>query len=266
MSDKIKQIALITGATSGIGAEFARQFAKKGYHLIVTGRRQEKIESVADELRSTFDVPVEVIIAELSDEENRLSIADKIKKTKELYVLVNNAGFSSKKPFHEESIDSLLNMVKVQVETAVLFTHAALPIMLNHQSGIIINVSSLGAFTPLAENATYSGVKIFLKNFSESLHLQYRKNGIKVQALFPGFTRTDMGRSLNFDMHKKKSHVFQHWMSTKAVVNCSMDNLKKNNNVVAIPGKRNQFNYFLSKWVSRKMWYRLADYMQKKMP
>ncbi|MBU0992735.1 MAG: SDR family NAD(P)-dependent oxidoreductase [Proteobacteria bacterium] len=266
MGNHSKKIAVITGATSGIGAEYATRFAVRGYDLILTGRRREKIQTFAENLQHRYGIAVDVFILELSDPEQSQTLVEKIRGIETLHVLINNAGFTSKKPFLKEEIELQLNMLRVQIETSMRLIHAAVPIMIRNKSGIIINVSSMGAFTPLAENAVYSGSKIFLKNFSESLHLQLKQYNIKVQSLFPGFTRTDLSRNLGYDMHTIKNNWLQRWMTPEEVVDISLRDLKKKDTVISIPGVGNRMNYYLTKLISRKQWYGLAVQIGKKMP
>jgi uncharacterized protein len=263
---KKQQTALITGATSGIGAEYAKRFAQQGYDLIITGRRKQQIQALANELQKQYGVQAEVILVELSAPDQVDQLVQKIKSFENLSVLINNAGFSSKKAFHEENIASQVNMVAVQIIAAIQLTHAVIPRMLQNGSGIIINVSSMGAFLPLAENAVYSGNKTFLKNFSESLHLQLKSFNIRVQVVFPGFTRTDLGRSLGYDMHSQPDTLLQKWMDPEEVVNISLNDLKKRNKVLCIPGWGNKTNYHLTRLIPRSLWYRMAETIAEKMP
>lgn len=256
---------LITGATSGIGAEYARRFAERGHDLIVTGRRKEVLASFARELADRHGVRIEVIIAELSDPEGIEAVVRKVEETEDLGVLVNNAGFTSREHFYLEDIENQIAMVRVHLEVAMRLIHAAVPKMLARKDGVIINVSSLQAFTALPGSATYSSTKAFLKNFSEILQLELAGTGIKVQALFPGFTRTDLGRNLGFDMHSKQDEGLVRWMDPEETVEISLRCLESKK-IICIPGTMNKVNYLLIRILPRSVWYRLAPFLAKRMP
>ncbi|MEW5807723.1 MAG: SDR family NAD(P)-dependent oxidoreductase [Acidobacteriota bacterium] len=169
-----KKIAFVTGATSGIGASFARRFAREGYNLIITGRIKNKIEAFAEELRKNYSVAVDVIIAELSNDEDVKKLIDTIQSNQYIEILINNAGFGTGKLIFEDEIDNHVNMVKTNVIAPMLLTNAVLPQMFHSEKGTIINVSSLAGFFPAPVDATYSAMKAFLTNFSESLFIQLR--------------------------------------------------------------------------------------------
>ncbi|UCE34237.1 MAG: SDR family NAD(P)-dependent oxidoreductase, partial [Deltaproteobacteria bacterium] len=183
MTGSEKSRALITGATSGIGEAFARRLAPQGYDLIITGRRKEKINRLAHDLTQTCAVDVEAIISELSNPGDVDALAQKVRDTENLDILINNAGFTTKSYFLHEDLEGQLNMVQVHVLTPMKLTYAALPNMIARGKGAIINVSSLGAFTPFPTTATYSGTKAFLALFTESLHMELAGTNVKVQAL-----------------------------------------------------------------------------------
>jgi len=261
-----RRVALITGATSGIGAAYANRFARQGFDLILTGRREEKIRHFAKTLRFRYNIGVNVTIAEFAWANHVEILVRKIESTPNLHVLVNNAGFTTKKEFHEEDISRQLDMVSVHILASMRLTHAAVPVMIRNNSGTIINVSSMGAFAPLAENATYSAAKVFLKNFSESLHMSLNPHGIKVQALFPGFTRTDLGRGLGIDMHTKEDTGFQKWMCPEYIVDISIKALTSRRQVLCIPGRANKINYLFLRTLPRSIWYRLEPFFRNRMP
>ena len=235
MTGKEKPRALITGATSGIGEAYARRFASQGYDLIITGRRKEKINHLADELAQTCAVDVEVVIAEFSNQGDVDALAQKVRDTENLDILVNNAGFTTKSYFHHEDLEGQQNMVQVHVLAPMKLIYAALPNMIARGRGTIINVSSLGAFTPLPKTATYSGTKAFLAVFTESLRMELAGTNVKVQALCPGFTRTDFHERIGIDKSKQKNVGIIRWMPPEKVVDISLRCLK-NNQVICVPG------------------------------
>ena len=248
--------ALITGATSGIGEAFARRFASQGYDLIITGRRKEKIKRLAHDLTQSCAVDVEVIIAELSNPGDVDALTQKVRDTENLHILVNNAGFTTKGHFLYEDLEGQQNMVQVHVLAPMKLTYAALPNMTAHGKGTIINVSSLGAFTPLPEAATYSGTKAFLVVFTESLHVELAGTNVKVQALCPGFTRTDFHERIGMDKSKQKNLGIIRWMPPEKVVDTSLKCLK-NNQVICVPGFWNKVLVFAThRLLPRSLYYK----------
>jgi uncharacterized protein len=250
MSNKI---ACITGATSGIGAEFARRFAADGYDLILTGRRAEVISQLSSELAQKYNVQVETLLAELSDEKAIDDLAEKL-KAKNIDALINNAGFGINQLFFEGDIKNFEKMVTVHANAPMKLTYAVLPSMLSHGSGIIINVCSEAVFVPFRRNAIYSATKAFLKTFTECLHMDLLNTGIRIQALCPGLTRTDFHEKLGMDKSRQLDHGMVHWMSPVEVVNGSMRDLEKGN-LVSIPGFRTKALIFMLSLLPKRVYY-----------
>lgn len=258
----MEHVALITGATSGIGAAFARKLASRGYDLILTGRRREKIKALADELEKAYHVAVDLVIAELSAPEQVEELVQKIKATPDLDVLVNNAGFGASGSFVEGQIEGHETMIGVHVLAPVKLTRAALPVMMARGKGAIINVSSLGAFTPLARNTLYGATKVFLSFFSEALHLELAGSGVRVQALCPGFTRTDFHAKLGIEDANRRDQGPIRWMSADQVVDISLRDLARGT-VVCVPGFWNKLITCAVGLLPRRLYYKLAAGMDK---
>jgi uncharacterized protein len=183
-------IALITGASSGIGAEFARQLAGPGCKLILTARRTERLQNLAKELEQK-GAQVETLTADLCTEDGIQAVADKIMNEPELDLLINNAGFGLHGAYASVSLEDHAEMLRVHAEAPVRLTHAALQGMLRRKKGAIINVASVGAFRRSGRSVMYSATKSFLVMFSESLHKGLKGTGVKIQALCPGYTHTE---------------------------------------------------------------------------
>ena len=240
MAEEKSKTAVITGATSGIGAAFARKLSDRGFNLVITGRREDRIRDLAKEIAERSGVDVEVVIAELSDQNTVEDLARKIAEIRDLEILVNNAGFSIKALFHEGNWSGHEALINVHVLTAVRLAHAALPGMIERGRGAVINVSSTSAFTPRPEGAIYAAAKCFLNLFSESLHLELKGSGVRVQALCPGLTRTDFHEKLGLradDVYRRKGPVKA--MSPESVVEASLCCLEKNR-PICIPGTSNR--------------------------
>lgn len=261
-----RKTALITGATSGIGASYAYALAAQGYDLIITGRRREVIEGVKIKIEKQFKAKVSVAIAELSESGDLDRLLNTIHKMGPVDMLVNNAGFTTKGLFHRQDILELERMVLVHNIAMMKLTHAVLPGMIERQHGVIINVSSIQAVTPMSLSVGYTSVKAFMQNFSISLHCEVRDHGVKVQCVLPGFTRTDIGRGVGVDMNTIKDKHMIRWMLPDEVVRVSLRELNKKNKVICIPGTGNKALYVAAKLLSERLWYLIAPKIVNNMP
>lgn len=205
--------ALITGASSGIGAEFARQYAHYGYSLVLSGRNTSALENLAQEIRQKYSVNVEILSADLLREEDVLTLVDRLRDaSRPVEILINNAGFGLGKDFLEAPATAHMQQVDVLAKVPLQLMYAALENMVARGRGRIINVASVAAFMP---NGTYSAVKRFVVTMSESAHLQYSSAGISVTALCPGLTRSGFHRAMGVDEPQLPS-IF--WLSPDKVV------------------------------------------------
>lgn len=182
-------VALVTGATAGIGHEFARQLALRGHDLVLVARDSGRLEAVAADLRTTYAVEVEVLTADLADAAQLARVERRLADAgRPVEVLVNNAGFGLKQRFLDNSADAEQEMLDVLVTAVLRLSHAALGAMAERGSGRIVNVSSVAAFLP---RGTYSAAKAWVNRFSEWAHHEYAARGVVVMALCPGFTKTE---------------------------------------------------------------------------
>ena len=196
MSNK-KQTFIITGASSGIGQEYARQFAAKGYDLLLIARRKARLQAIAAEITELHGVLADIYTADLTHPPDVDALVNRIHEMPSLYGLVNNAGFGTQGYYIDTPLTSQLNMLDLHVRATMALCHAALPALCERGAGVVINVSSVAAFLPAAGNATYSGTKAFLNAFSQGLAAEVRGTGVQVQALCPGFTRTEFHDTAN---------------------------------------------------------------------
>lgn len=183
--------ALITGASSGLGAEFARQLAARGADLVLVARDRAALEALDADLRGRFDVRVEVLVADLLDTAALAAVEDRLVDGVE--VLVNNAGFGLDLAFETNPVDDEVRHLRLHVEAALRLTHAALGPMLARGSGRIVNVASVAGFVP---RGTYGAVKGWLISFSRWANVVYRPRGVSVTALCPGFVHTNFHERL----------------------------------------------------------------------
>jgi len=241
------QLALITGASSGIGEAFARQLAQRGYDLCITGRRKDNLESIAAELRGKHKVNVEVVAADLATDNGINTVISWIKANPSITLLVNNAGFGTRGLFANKSAEKYIEMITVHVTASMRLTSAVLPAMKQAKQGAIINVSSITAYLPLAGNAVYAGTKSFLNAFSEALSFELKNTGIKVQVLTPGFTYSDFHKRPDYAKMNTYSSIPKFmWMTSENVVRISLRALDKNK-LHCIPGILNKLIALIGK-------------------
>jgi short-subunit dehydrogenase len=254
--------AIITGASSGIGAAFARQLAAEGYNLLLHGRREIPLQSLARALQDRHGIQAQVHLAELADPVALAALEARVRGTSDLAVLVNNAGFSRLEEFHEDEIDAQEEIIRVHVLASVRLAHAAISVMKRNRDGAIINVSSVAAFTPAPRNATYCATKAYLNAFSESLHLELRPHGIRVQALCPGFTRTEFHERMGIDTSQPS---FRHFMAPEVVVRSSLRALRRGT-VLCVPGLGYKAVALGACLLPRRLYYWLASQSSRHNP
>jgi len=243
--------ALITGASSGIGEEYARQLAARGYDLILVARREDRLNAVRDNLTGEYPVQIEVCVADLGKLGDIERVAEQITRTADLELLVNNAGFGTMGSFAEIDVARQLEMVQVHVSAAMRLIRAALPGMIQRHRGAIINVSSLAGFLIAPGSATYGATKAFLNHFSESLQIELTATGIHVQSLCPGFTYTGFHDTTELSHFDRAQIPRGLWMSSEAVVTTSLRQLHSGR-VICIPGVKNR-------WLARLLRLRMAN-------
>ncbi|WAC68163.1 SDR family NAD(P)-dependent oxidoreductase [Microbacterium sp. SL75] len=184
-------VALITGASSGLGAEFARQLAARGADLVLVARDGAALERVASDVRARWGVEVEVLGADLLDG-HALAVVER-RLAEGVDVLVNNAGFGLDLAFEENPVDLEVRHLRLHVEAAMRLMHASLPAMLERGSGRIVNVASVAGFVP---RGTYGAVKGWLISFSRWANVVYAPRGVSVTAVCPGFVHTNFHERL----------------------------------------------------------------------
>lgn len=244
MNPKSNKIALITGASSGIGKAFAMKLAADGYDLILVSRNREMLEKISNELNGLYETNSEIIVADLSTEIGIEKVETVISNTAGLHFLINNAGFGLGKAFYECDMNRIMDILNVHIVSTTRFCRAVLPKMIERNEGAIINVSSMAAY--LTTSATYSPTKSYLNSFSLSLknELSGIAPGIKVQALCPGFTRTGFHSTKDMKNQDFSNFPDWFWMNADSVVEQSLNALEKKSGIF-IPGWRNRFVVWL---------------------
>jgi short-subunit dehydrogenase len=187
-----KTAALVTGASSGIGAEIARELARRGHGLVLVARRKDRLEAVAAELTAEYAVRAETLGCDLSKAVSRQRLGARIASLGlEVDVLVNNAGFATGGPFHLSDPARELDQVRVLVEAPVALCSEFVPTMVRRGSGAVLNVASTAGMQPLPYSAGYSAAKAYVLTFSEALHHELKGSGVTVTALAPGPVETE---------------------------------------------------------------------------
>ncbi|MFA9375653.1 MAG: SDR family NAD(P)-dependent oxidoreductase [Lachnotalea sp.] len=249
----MKNTALITGATSGLGLAYAKEYAKRGYNLIITGRREDKIKDNARNIENMYHVTVKVVIVDLTHEKGLNNLLDEIRED-EIEILVNNAGFGLKPIFSEVPKDDMDGIMFLQMNAVVILTQNILRQMLVRNRGAIINISSDGAFAVMPRNVLYSSTKLFILNFTEGLYMELIDSNIIVQAVCPGFIDSDFHESAGMNVVKKKKG-FMKFMNPEDIVDLAMKDLKKGK-VVSIPGADAKMVLIMAKFLPRKLFYK----------
>lgn len=243
----VNQWALITGASSGLGEEFARQLASRGMHLVLVARRREVLEKLAAELHLQHGTRCHVIQSDLTDPSAPRSIIDEIAREGIIVeLLVNNAGFGIVGEVQNVDLDRTLEMIRLNVLALTELTYRVLPGMLERQRGAIVNMSSLSAFQPVAYMGVYAASKAFVLHFSEALNCELKNRGITVTAVCAGVTRTQF-----FDIAGASGWLQKHAShSTEFVVKRALKALSRRQQFT-VPGWRNYLLTLLVRIASR---------------
>ena len=252
-----KTLAVITGASSGIGAMFARKLAARGHDLLLIARREDRLRSLAQELSELHKISADVMAADLTSHPARERVAARIESLENLGIMVNNAGFGTLGFFADVDLEGQLQMHRLHVLATLALSHAALkPLMKRNAPGSgIINVSSVAAFISSAGSASYCATKAWMNTFSAavSADLEVQGSNVKVQALCPGFTLSEFHDTLGMDRSPIPQSL---WMTADFVVSESLRGFDEGK-LFVIPGWRYRVLTGLAKllpgWLMRKV-------------
>jgi len=226
----------VTGASSGLGAEFARAFAARGYDLLLVARRRKRLEIMAAEAAVKHCVTAELLPADLSSAEDVARVVNRLAAAERIDALVHCAGYGLEGPFATCDIDAQMQMIDVHITAGMRLTRAVLPGMVARASGSVVLVSSLGAYAPLPGFAVYGAAKAYVIHFVRSLAIELQDTGVRVQALCPGFTRTEFQEHEGADLSVVPRFM---WSTPERVVASSLRALD-DNRVVCVPGVLNR--------------------------
>jgi short-subunit dehydrogenase len=225
-------VALITGASSGLGREFATQLARAGYDLVLVARDANRLQDLARDLNERFGSKSEVLPADLTSDSDVTRVVERIDRSP-IDLLVNNAGFGTRSTLARTSRAGQEAMLRVHVLAAHRLAQAAVQGMVPRGSGAIINVASVASFLSSPGNVNYNATKAWQRAFIESLALELRGTGVYAQALCPGYTHTEFHHRLGVD---KKRFPDWWWMDADRVVAESLRALRRRKPVVVVPG------------------------------
>ncbi|MFM8844244.1 MAG: SDR family NAD(P)-dependent oxidoreductase [Actinomycetota bacterium] len=242
-----RPIALVTGATAGIGAAFAELLAAKSHDLVIVARDLPRLNARAEEWRSRHGIDVEVIQADLSRDEDIRRLELRLQNiSRPVEVLINNAGFGINKSFTTSDVAEEIALLDVLVTAPMRLMHAVLPAMKSRNSGTIINVSSVAGWIA---GGTYSAAKSYVTVLSESLHTELRETNIKVHALCPGFTRTEFHQRGKMKMGALPDSM---WLTAEQVVSDAWKAATKGK-AISVPGGQYKLLSFISRFAPRPL-------------
>jgi len=248
-------VALITGASAGLGAEFARQLAGRGDDLVLVARRRDALEALAGQLRAAHGVAVEVLPADLTDPADVDRVADRVaSEAVPVDVLVNNAGYGLGLDFARNAIADEAAHLRIHVETPLRLSHAAYRAMLARGHGRVINIASVAGFLP---RSTYGAVKGFLIQFSRWANVKYRRLGVTTTAVCPGFTHTDFHERMGLPPGQE-GVVRGMWLDARLVVREALRDAERGR-AVSIPSLRYKLIVALTRLVPANLLARLAE-------
>jgi len=245
-------VALVTGATAGIGAAFVAQLAREGSDLVLVARTESRLTKQAAQLRQQYGITVESIAADLSTDDGLRRVEARVAdQDAPIDLLVNNAGFGLQHDFLDSDISEEDGMLAVNVRAVMRLTHAVLPVMVARGSGGIINVSSVAGSVPTATGATYAASKAWVTAFTESLSmlLDGKGKGVQLTALCPGFTRTEFHDRVGVSRGGVPERL---WLEAGDVVSAALRDHRRGA-VISIPGVQYKVSVVGSRLVPRRL-------------
>jgi len=251
-----RPLALITGASSGIGATFARQLAARGYDLVLVARRRDRLEQEGRAIQDAHPVQVEILPVDLTRDADLKAVEERIAAAPNLELLVNNAGFGIAGRFFSLPLDGQDQMHRLHVLAPMRLMHAALQGMVARKRGSIINVSSVSGFGQNPGSVSYSATKTWMSSFTEGIYMELQSIGspVRVQALCPGFTLSEFHDTMSFDRSPIPAWM---WISVDEVVDASLRALDRGQ-LFVIPGWRYRLLVFVMRALPRPLYHWLS--------
>jgi uncharacterized protein len=248
-------VAVVTGASAGIGAAFARALAAEGYDLVLVSRDGGRLTGVAEELAKAHGVRASALPADLGTRQGLATVEARLADPADpVDLLVNNAGMSLNRSFLTSTADDEERLLDLNVRAVLRLTHAVLPGMVSRGRGDVVNVSSVAGFGAPMPGSTYSSSKAWVTNFSESIGLSVRPYGVRVLALCPGYTRTEFHDRAGIDMSKTPSWL---WLAADDVVRDGLRDLRRGK-LVSVPDWRYKAAVAGMRYAPRRLVHRVA--------
>lgn len=242
----------MTGASSGIGADMARELAARGHDLALVARREDRMRELAEELAERHAVRAETFGCDVAEPEGRARLIGEVaERGLTVEILINNAGFGSGGAFHALDGEGETGMVRTNVEAVVALTSAWLPGMVERRRGAVLNLASLIAFQPVPFQATYGASKAFVLSFTQAVHEEVRGTGVTITALCPGPVRTEFGESGGFGGADDRIPSFM-WLDSETVARAGIEGLEKGDRVV-VPGVVNRLGALSGHYMPRAL-------------
>jgi uncharacterized protein len=237
MTTQSKGTALITGASSGIGAIYAERLAHRGYDLIIVARNRGKLNALATRLTNETKRSVEVLPADLNDKEDLARVEETLEKDATITLLLNNAGFGTFAPLLDSDVNKMDEMIALNVGALTRLTYAVVPGFVARGAGTIVNISSIVAISPETLNGVYGGSKAYVLAFTHSLQHELAAKGIRVQAVLPGATATDFWDIGGLPVHNLPAAIV---MTAEDLVDAALSGLDQGELVTipALPDKQ----------------------------
>ncbi|NOX36683.1 MAG: SDR family oxidoreductase [Calditrichaeota bacterium] len=255
-------VALVTGATTGIGYELSKLLAADGYSLILVARNSNLLQQRQKELEADYGISVQPIALDLARPDAVKVLTDRLKdRLSDIEILINNAGFGKLGAFWETDPETVVDMIQVNVTALVALTRAILPYMLQQGKGSILNVASTAAFSPGPYMAVYYASKAFVVSFSEALADELRGTGVTVTTLCPGPTRTEF--QIRAGQDPQKPFPILPMMSAGAVARVAYRSLKRGQRMV-IPGLMNRLSVLSSRLMPRRLSSLIIKWIQSR--
>ena len=231
MNAKIKGAAMITGASSGIGAVYADRLARRGYDLVLVARDTEKLNALSTKLQQETGRKVDVITADLTKKTDLRMLEEVLRHDTSISLLLNNAGTAAVMPLVDSNMDKIESMIQLNITAVTRLAAAAASNFVQQGSGTIINIASIVALAPDMLNGSYSGSKAYVLNLSESMHHELSDKGVRVQAVLPGATYTELWERSGFAVSNLPEQIV---MSAEDMVDAALSGLDQGE-VITIP-------------------------------
>jgi len=248
---------LVTGASSGIGAEIARGLARRGLGVTLVARREERLRELAGELEDEYSVRAETVAADVSDPKHRERLVREVdERGLDVEVLVNNAGFGSGGKFFRLDAEKEASMIRTNVEAVIALSGIYLPRMVERGRGAVLNTASLIAFQPVPYQATYGATKAAVLSFTQAVHEELRGTDVTITAVAPGPVRTEFGEQGGFGGADDKIPGW-FWLDADDVAEAAIKGLESGDRVV-VPGMINQAAAYGGHYIPRGLLLPLA--------